>query len=164
MNQALRVRPVAVSWAVAVGIDLFFNAGLFAGLFDQSREPSLLSDSELFRRIPVTYLALAVGVAVLAWLFDRMDVAGSKAGVRVGSIGGALFALLGVVNLWTAVEITGIFVAAAAFVQVAEFAAVGWLLATYRSSPAPERLTRRALGAAVVLAVAGVVIQNILGT
>ena len=134
--RGLSARPVTLAWLVAVGVDLFFNAGLFSGLFDQGREPGLLGDDSLFRRIPVAYLGLLVGV---------------------------IAALLGIVYLWTAIEMTGAFVVAGAFVQVVEFAAAGAVLGAWRGDAGRRRVTRTAIVAALLAAVAGIVIQNLLG-
>lgn len=158
----MRVRPIVVAWVLTVGVDLFFNAGLFSKLFDQSREPGLLPDPVLFRRIPVAYLALAIGVAALGWLFDRMDLRGGRQGAVVGGLFGVVMAFLGVVNLWTALEMTGPFVVAAVLVQAVEFGAAGAFLGAYRDDPEPKRLVRVALTAGFLFAVAGIIIQNLL--
>lgn len=147
---------------MTIGVDFFFNAGLFGGMFDQSREPGLLSDSELFQRIPVAYLALAVGVAALGWLFDVMDIVGIWRGARMGAAAGFVVAWLGIVNLWTALEMTGSFVVAGMVVQVAEFGVAGAFLGAYRGSPDRRRLIRYSLGAAFLAVTAGVVLQNTL--
>jgi len=160
--RALTLRPVAVAWLLAVGVDLLFNAGLFSGLFDQSREPSLLADAVLFRRIPVAYLALAIAVGGLAWLLDRTDQRGALAGATLGALAGLVVASMGIVTLWTAINITGLFVAAGASVQVAEMAASGAVLGAFRSGGDRRRLTRRALIYALLAAVIGFVTQNLL--
>ncbi len=161
--RALRVRPIVVSWLLTMGVDLFFNAGLFSNLFDQDREPGLLSDPVLFRRIPVAYLGLAIGVTALAWLFDEIDLRGVWRGARVGGLAGLVFAFLGVVGLWTALEMTGLFVAAAGLVQVTEFGVAGAFLGAYRDDQ-PNRLIRVALAVAFVFALAGIIIQNLLNS
>lgn len=80
---------IGLAWLIAVGVDLFFNAGLFTTLFDQSREPALLSDSALARRIPVAFLLLAMAVTALAWLLARTEAEGSRA-VSIGAGAGPL--------------------------------------------------------------------------
>ena len=162
-SRALTLRPMVVAWLLAVGVDLLFNAGLFSGLFDQTREPSLLPDAVLFRRIPVAYLALAMAVGGLAWLFDRIDRRGAWAGATLGALAGLVVVSMGIVALWTAVNITGMFVAAEALVQVGEMAASGAVLAAFRAGSDRHRLTRRALILALLAAVAGVVAQNLMG-
>lgn len=157
------MRPVFVAWLLAVGIDLLFNAGLFSGLFDQTREPSLLPDAILFRRIPVAYLALATGVVGLAWLLDGTDRRGAWAGATLGALAGVVVASMGIVALWTAVNMTGLFVAVGALVQVGEMAASGAVLGALRAGGDRRRLTRWALIFALLAAVAGIVAQNVIG-
>ena len=64
------------------------NAGVLASTFEQSREPGLLDDETLFRRTPVAYLALLLGVAGLAWLMDRADRRGARPGLTLGALAG----------------------------------------------------------------------------
>lgn len=162
LRPSSRWRPIIVAWLLVVGADLFFNAGIFTRLFDQSREPGLLSDAVLFRRIPVTYFALAVGVAAVAWLFDRLDVEGGPRGAIYGGLAGVVVALLGVINLWAAIEMTGFFVASAVLVQIVEFGAAGMFLGSYRATATPTRVVRVTIAISLVLAILGVVIQNLL--
>jgi hypothetical protein len=48
-GRAFARRPVFTAWALTIGVDLFFNAGVFIQLFDQEREPSFLSDTQFWR-------------------------------------------------------------------------------------------------------------------
>ena len=162
-SQAARFRPLATAWLLAVGVDLFFNAGVFVNLFDQDREPALLSDAELFRRVPVAYVALAIGVAALGWLVDRLDTRGAWSGAGLGATAGLLVAILGIINVWTALDVTLALVAAGTVVQVAQFSAAGAFLATYRDSEQPARLVWRTVLAALSLAAAAIVLQNVIG-
>ena len=161
-RRASAFRPVLVAWMLTVGVDLFFNAGLFSGLFEQSREPSLLADEVLFRRIPVAYLGLAVGVTALAWLIDRLGAVGMRRGAALGAGAGVVVAFLGVIGLWTAIDITGVFVWAAVLVHVLELGLAGGFLGAYRAAPDGRRSIRIALIVSVALAVLGIVIQNLL--
>jgi hypothetical protein len=161
--RALRVGPVFWTWLVAVGVDLFFNAGVFAGLFEQSREPSLLADAILFARIPIAYLVVAVGVTAVAWVLDVARISGARRGVVVGATIGLVFGLTGVVWLWTAMEMTVAFVGAGVLVQVAQMAAAGTVLGAVRSGLSPRQLRWRSAGTALVLAIAAVVVQNAIG-
>lgn len=160
---AFQIKPIALGWLLAVGVDLFFNAGLLTGLFDQTREPGLLPDEVLFRRIPIAYMAVAVGVAGLAWLVERLGKDRSPEGAALGAALGAMFALLGTVSLWTAVELTGAFVAGAALVQMTQFAVAGSFLARYRSRTRSRTLVWGAIAAFLGLAAAGVIAQNLIG-
>ena len=160
---AVGLKPIGLAWLLAIGVDLFFNAGVLAGLFDQAREPGLLADEVLFRRIPVAYLAVAGGVTVIAWLIERLDLPPrSHSGALLGGVIGLTFALMGVVYLWTAIEMTGLFVASAALVQTVQFAMAGWFLTKYKMSDG-NGLTWKALTLAALLGLAGVIAQNFLG-
>ncbi|MFZ0015211.1 MAG: hypothetical protein WAL25_13980 [Acidimicrobiia bacterium] len=160
-NRAFAIRPVLTTWALTVGVDLFFNAGVFMPLFDQEREPSLIPDEQLVRRIPVAYLGLLAGVTSLAWIIDRIDLANARYGVMVGTLAGLVFSLMGVIYLWTAIEMTAWFVAAGSLVVIVEFASAGWALSAFRRNPDTEAPTRRILLIALLAAVAGIVIQNL---
>ena len=161
-SQAMTFRPVVVAWFLAVGFDLFFNAGLFSGLFDQTHEPGLLPDAVLARRIGVAYAALAIAVGALAWLLDQTDRRGVLAGAALGALTGLVFATMGIVMLWTAIDMTGTFVAAGALVQVVEMAGAGAVLGAFRTGTDRRRLTRRVLIFAVLAAAGGIVLQNLL--
>lgn len=161
---AFGAKPIALAWLLTIGVDLFFNAGVLSGLFDQSREPGLLPDEVLFARIPVAYLALGCGVAALAWLIERLELTDrSHSGAVLGGLVGLMFALMGVVNLWTAIELTGLFVVSAASVQIAQFALAGWFLTRYKVN-VDRGLTWKAIAVTALLALAGVVAQNLIGT
>jgi hypothetical protein len=79
-----------------------------------------------------------------------------------GRSAGLVFGFLGVIGLWTAVDMTGVFVAAAVVVQVIEFALAGAFLALYREAPS-RRLSLMAVTVAGGLAIGGIVVQNLLG-
>jgi hypothetical protein len=148
---------------MAVGVDVLFNAGLFSPLFDQNREPGLLPDAVLFRRIPVAYVALAIAVSGLAWLLDRTDRRGAWAGATAGAWAGLVVAGMGIVTLWTAIDLTGLFVAAGAVVQVGALAASGAVLGAFRAAVVDQRrLTRRTLILALLAAAAGILAQNLM--
>jgi hypothetical protein len=70
-RRALSPRPLLLGWLAAIAVDLFFSAGVFSPLFDQGREPGLLPDDVLFRRIPVAYLVVGFAVVAMAWVVDR---------------------------------------------------------------------------------------------
>jgi len=154
------LRPVLSAWALTIGLDLFFNAGVFMPLFDQEREPSLLPDEVLFRRIPVAYAALLIGVAFLAYAIDRVEPRSILIGAAQGGLLGVVLASMGIVSLWTAIDMTGTFVAAGSLVVVLEFAAAAAVLAAFRLSGRRD-FARRVLLLALLAAVGGIVVQNL---
>ena len=141
-----------------MGVDLFFNAGLFAPVWDQAREPSLLSDELLFRRIPFGYLVLGLMVIALAWVLNRTGDTGIRA-ARTGAVVGLVFGVFAMVGLWTALDISGWFVAAGVVVFTTECVAAALVLTSARSG---RHLAARVIGAFLVLFVAGQVIANVM--
>lgn len=160
---ASRPRPLLLGWLAAIGVDLFFNAGVFTPLFDQAREPGLLPDDVLFRRIPIAYLVTGFAVAALAWLLDRTRPAGPRVGMLVGGALGLLFGMTGVVWLWTAIEMTGLFVAAGVVVQIGQMAAAGAVLGAAAGRTDPRRILRMTLAGIAIAVVGAVIAQNVLG-
>lgn len=75
---------VVLSWVLAVGVDLFLNAGVFAGTFFEP-SPFLLPPEVLFVRIPLGYLSFLIQAAFVAWLLVRLEVTGWRAGGRLGA-------------------------------------------------------------------------------
>jgi hypothetical protein len=148
-----------LAWLAMVGVDLLFHAGLFAAVFDRAREPSLLADEALFRRIPVAYLTLLVGATVLAWLLSRLGATGGVASI-VGSASGLVVGVMGLGALWTAVDITGLLVLAGTIVLVVQGAAAAKVL----TSEMPTRaLVSRVLGFVLTCFVVGQIAANLLG-
>lgn len=160
-SRAFGVGPVLWAWVVAVGVDLFYNAGVLSPLLKQDREPSLLSDAALVARIPIAYLALAVGVAALAWLMDVLEATGAPRGATVGAAMGLVFGFTGTVGLWTAIDVTLLFVGAGVLVQVSQLAATGAVLGAVRSGMPRARLRRRCLMVALVGIVIAAIAQNV---
>lgn len=159
---ALRPGSVLAAWVLTIGIDLFFNAGIFSPLFDQAREPNLLADESLFRRIPVAYAGLLVAVVAVAWLIDRMGVQVGKIGAAIGAGVGVVLASMGVVSLWTAIDMTLGFVVAAAVVQITEMAGAGATLAALSGASRPRRAIVSTLALALAAALLGVIVQNLI--
>jgi len=153
----LRPGRIGLAWLMAVGVDLFFNAGVFAPLFVQSREPALLPDEVLFRRVPVAYAILVLAVTGLAWMLDAVAAQGGRA-IRIGATAGLVLGLAGLGAIWTALDVTGLFVVAGIVVVVAEGAAVAAVLTSRRSS---SSLSLRVIGAFVLLAGVGQVVANV---
>jgi hypothetical protein len=158
-HSVLEPARIGLAWLTTVGIDLFFNAGVFAPIFDQTREPALLADGALARRIPVAFVVLAAAVTALAWLLDATGMSGRRS-VRVGAAMGLLLGLAGPVALWTALNVTGLFVAAGVVATTAEGAAAAAVLTSRRSG---TELRVRVAVTFVVLAGLGQIVANVTG-
>ena len=72
-------------------------------------------------------------------------------------------AALGVVSLWTAVELSARFVLAAIVVQVGQFAAAGAVLGGYQRTPSRRRFTVLCLAGALLMVIGAIVTQNVAG-
>ena len=149
---------ILLAWLIAVGVDLLFHAGLFARLFEPSREPALLPETVLFRRIPVAYGILLVGVVALAWTLDLAGQSGFRA-VRTGALGGLLVGVMGLGSLWTALSLTGLFVAAGILVLVIQGSAAAAVLTHLGTT---RSLTLRVLALVIACFVIGQLAANLL--
>lgn len=158
-HSTLEPARIGLAWLTTVGVDLFFNAGVFAPLFEQTREPALLSDGTLARRIPVAFVVLAATVTALAWLLDATGTSGWRS-IRVGAAMGLLLGLAGPVAMWTALNVTGLFVAAGVVATTAEGAAAAVVLTSRRSGAA---LRIRVAVTFVLLAGLGQIVANLTG-
>lgn len=150
---------IGLAWLMTIGIDLFFHAGVFVGVFDQSREPALLSDEVLFRRIPFAYAALLLGTIALAWILDRARV--SREGARqIGTVAGVIVGIVGYGGLWTAIDLTGLLVLVGVVVLAVQGAAAASVLTAALDT---RKLSIRVGATFVVLFALGQVAANLLG-
>lgn len=158
-RRGLDAGRIGLAWLTVVGVDLFFNAGVFVTVFEQAREPALLPDTALFRRIPVAYAALAVAVTALAWLLRLTGDQGVSA-IKVGAGSGLVLGVAGLGALWTALDITGLFVIAGIVVAIVEGSAAAAVLASRKRGLS---LRIRVAAGFVVLAGLGQIVANIIG-
>ena len=88
------IAPVVVlAWLAMLGADLLLNAALFARLYLDGGNGFLLPPTELFRRIPLGYLAFLVLAALTGWLARGLRVQGWREGLGFGLALGVPFAL-----------------------------------------------------------------------
>lgn len=156
-GRALQPARIGLAWLTAVGVDLFFNAGVFTQLFDRAREPALLPHDALARRIVVAFALLAIAVAALAWLLDAVGARGRRA-VRLGAMAGLIMGSVALGATWTALDMSGLFVVAGVVVATAEGAAAAAVLTSRRSG---SSLRIRVAVAFVLLAGTGQVFANL---
>lgn len=153
-----RIR-IGLAWLAMVGVDLLFHAGLFASVFDQAREPGLLADEVLFRRIPFAYATLMAGALALWWILEWTGSRGPSALV-IGATSGLTVGLMGLGALWTAIDITGLLVAAGIVVLVAQGAVAAKVLT---SSLETRPLSSRVIGFLVGCFAIGQAAANLVG-
>jgi len=87
-----------VGWVATLGVDLFLNAGVFAGVFFES-SPFLLPPGELFLRIPLGYASFLLLTGLLVWLMARLSISGWRTGARFGVLVGAAIHGAGVLGM-----------------------------------------------------------------
>lgn len=147
------------AWLTVLAIDLFVNAGLLSGTFDES-DPVLLSNVDAAKRIPVAYGAWALQVLALQWLLARLRVEDVRSAWRYGAAAGFLAGGLSLAALWTIVRLeawlTGAWIVAGAVEGAA--AAVVLVIASRQG----RRVLRPLIPAWVASAVGAIVLQNAL--
>lgn len=113
-----------LGWLASLGVDLFLNAGVFAGAFFES-SPFLLDPQELFVRIPLGYLSFLLLAGLLTWLMARLSIEGWRAGARFGTVVGGLVHGAGALGLASVSTATPTFLAVWFVGQTLQAAATG---------------------------------------
>jgi hypothetical protein len=91
---------IALAWLLTIAVDFLVFAGLFAGLFDNPH-PAVLSDRQLFERIPAGYASFLLEVGLLTWVFQLRRPATSADGAKLGAGVGALLAGAIATGVWS---------------------------------------------------------------
>jgi len=74
---------VLLGWLVAIAVDFFQHAGLFAKLWLESA-PAFLPPEVLFQRIPFGYMAFLLATVLVTWLMVRLNLSGWKQSAAFG--------------------------------------------------------------------------------
>lgn len=90
-----------LSWLSILGVDFFLHGGLLASLYVRP-SPFLLPPADLFRLIPLGYLAALLSTVLLLWLMLRLGVSGWRQGLVFGLQLGALVGGAGALGLLSA--------------------------------------------------------------
>jgi hypothetical protein len=93
-----------IAWLSMLGLDFLLHAGLLAKLYLQP-SPFLLPALTAVAYLPIGYLALLLLATLLVWLMRRLELAGWRAGARIGlQLGGLMSGafLLGLFSISTA--------------------------------------------------------------
>jgi hypothetical protein len=81
---------IFLAWLAMIGFDLFWHAGVAAGLYAQP-DPFLLAPERAFALIPIGYLSFLLLAVLLVWLAARVGVDTARAGATFGlKLGGQL--------------------------------------------------------------------------
>jgi hypothetical protein len=140
-------------------VDFLVFAGLFAGLFD-SPHPAVLSDRELFERIPAGYASFLLEVGLLAWVFQHRRPATSVDGAKLGAGVGALFAGAIATGVWSFSTVPVPVLAVWCGTLVVQLSSAGALLAA--AGTEHWRRGRRNLIACALMIIGGIASQNLL--
>jgi len=151
---------VLIAWFLALGVDVFLHAGLFARLY-LTPGPFVLPAEQAFRRIPLGYVAFLVLTAGLYWLCRRLEVRGIRAGWWHGSAVGLVLwggLLLGLYSVSTA----GAPLLAAWWLgQAVELGASGAVIGGLAAGMAPARMLLRVTLIVLALFILTVVLQSL---
>jgi len=149
-------------WCVYLLLDFLTHAVFLASWWERT-ESYWLPPLELFRRIPFGYASFAIYCAALTWLLvrlngERLDI---RRGLRFGAAAGLVSGVAGVLGAFSAfsmpVSALVVWPVSVVVASSAAGAVAAWVLAAER----PWRRFGLILAVAVVLFIAGVVIQNV---
>jgi len=158
-----KLLPASVAgWAAYLVLDFLVHA-VFLAQWWRATESYWLPPFELFRRIPFGYASFAIYCTVLAWLLRRLygDRLNLSRGLRFGAIAGLVSGLGSVLATYSAFRMppSALVVWPASILLESTVAGgvMSWVLVAGR----PWRRVGVVIGAAAVLFIAGVVVQNI---
>lgn len=157
----LPVGGIVLAWLAAIGIDFLAYGGVFAGLFADG-DPTVLTSSQLFQRIPAGYASFLVEIVLLVWLMQRTSTTEPTGAVRLGGLVGLGFGAALVLGVWSFSPTSVALLVSWWLVLVMQMSFAGWVIATW--SGGKRRIVRTVVALVIVGSViAGVVIQNIAG-
>jgi hypothetical protein len=152
---------IALAWLLTIAVDFLVFAGLFAGQFDNNTHPAVLSDRQLFERIPAGYASFLLEVGLLAWVFQYRRPATSAEGGKLGAGVGALLAGAIATGVWSFSTLPVPVLAVWCGTLVVQLSAAGALLAA-AGTEGWRRARRNALIACALMIMAGIASQNLL--
>lgn len=151
---------VAAAWILSLGFDLFLHGGLLASLYLEPA-PFLLPAEVAFQRIPLGYLAFLLLVVSLYWLLRRLGLRGATAGLRYGTVFGAVVWGAFVVGLYSISTATLPVLAAWWIGQTVELGVAGAVLGAGLNGARLKRIWITTAVAVAACVVATIVLQSI---
>ena len=157
------IAAALAAWFAYVAIDFLLHAAIFATWW-KTTEAYWLPPEELFRFIPLGYAVFAMYCVVLTWLYIRLFGDRRSLGVafRFGAIAGLVFGSMFVLANYAVFRMpaSSLLVWPVSFLveSTAACATASWVLDAER----PWRRVGLVLGAAILVMIVGVVIQNLL--
>jgi len=148
-----------ISWLMALGIDFFLHAGLFADLYTQSTT-FLLAPEDAFRLIPLGYLSILFQIILLLWLVVRLGIQtwkeGAIFGVKLGLLLGSSM-VLGMISIST---MTWQFLLVVMFAQIVELAVTGAIIASGMKAEKLRPILVRVIALVIFLLILTIAIQS----
>ncbi len=154
------VAAIALAWLVTIAIDVVIFGGLFAGVLEGADHPAVLAPEQLFARIPAGYASFLLEVVLLRWLLAASRRPGVIGGLVTGAVAGLVFSSAVVLGLWSFSTVPVTALALWWLTLLLQFTAAGAVLGAAHT-PQWSRVRTWAIGGAVALVAAGVVLQNL---
>jgi hypothetical protein len=157
------ILATVAAWLMFLAVDFVLHAVFFAPWWKKNQE-YWLPPLELFRMIPIAYLSFAVYCGALVWLFVRIHGDGRTLGAacRFGALCGLVFGVTTALANYSvfAMPRSMLVVWSVSFLieSTLACAAAFWVLQAQR----PGRRVAAVFGAAVLLFIVAVVLQNLL--
>ena len=150
---------IGVAWLFTIAVDFFVFGGLFRGLLESS-DPAVLSEQQLFQRIPAGYVTFLVEVGLLAWIFRYRRPATTREGALLGAGLGTVLGATIFLGIWSFSTIRLAILAVWSGTLILQLTGAGAVLASF-GTDAWKSTRRGAFIGAAVLIVTGIVLQNL---
>ncbi|MCR4341243.1 MAG: hypothetical protein NUW01_15305 [Gemmatimonadaceae bacterium] len=160
MPNSRAIHSIAAAWILSVAFDLFLHGGLLARLY-MAPSPFLLPLEDAFRRIPLGYAAFLGLTIALYWLLARLGVRGWRAGIRYGSIVGAIVWGALVIGLYSISTASMPLLAGWWIGQAVELGLAGGVLGAAAAGTPLKRIWTVVAAAAVALVIATIALQSV---
>lgn len=158
-----RLLPAALAaWLGYLVLD-FLMHGVFLAAWWRAAEPYLLPTRDMVRLIPLGYASFAIYCGALTWLVTRLygERVGVIAGLRFGVIAGLVYGAASALGTYSILRLPRAALLIWPASVVVESAIAGALAAWVLVAARPWRRVGFVLCVAIVLFIAGVVIQNL---
>lgn len=154
------VAAIALAWLVTIAIDFVIFGGVFAGVLEGADDPAVLTPTQLFMRIPAGYASFLLEVVLLHWMLKGSRRPGITGGLVTGLVAGLLFATAVALGVWSFSTVPLTALGLWWLTLLLQFAGAGVVLGAANTRQWP-RVRTWAIGGAVALVGAGLVLQNI---
>ena len=159
MERRISFGAIGVAWLFTIAVDFFIFGGLFSGLFE-TEHPAVLSEQQLFERIPAGYLTFLLKIGLLAWIFRYRRPATPLEGALLGAGLGAVLGAADLLGIWSFSTVPLAILAVWSGTVVLQLAGAGAVLGAI-GTKAWKPTRRGAFIGTAILIVGGIVLQNL---